>query len=117
MKAQVALALGVVLNATANILMKVSALRLKGAEGATPGFVQSYLEPAFLAGLVSFALALVAYRRALESISLSIAYPIMTSVGYLIVLGASWLFLREVLTPKQLVGCGLIVTGVWLVSA
>lgn len=112
------LAAAITLNAAANVLMKVSAMRLeaRGTAGAPVGMVGQYLEPVFLGGLVCFALALVAYRRALQTLDLSLAYPLMTSLGYLLVLGVSWLLLREVLSPRQLLGCGVILAGVWLVA-
>ena len=116
--AVIALALGIGLNALANILMKVSALRLEERNGseASLGLVAQYLEPVFLIGLVAFGLALFAYRRALQSFPLSVAYTLMTSVGYLLVLCVSAAFLHETLNPRQFVGIGLIVGGVWLVS-
>jgi multidrug transporter EmrE-like cation transporter len=116
--AVIALALGVGLNALANILMKVSALRLeerhRSEEGL--GLAAQYVEPVFLVGLAAFALALYAYRRALQSFPLSVAYPVMASAGYLLVLCASVAFLHETLNLWQSVGIALIVAGVWLVS-
>ncbi len=119
-EALIALIVGLSLNALANILMKVSALRIEAKTqelGRAVGALGQYLEPLFLAGAASFVLALVAYRRALQTVPLSIAYPIMTSCGYLIVLGASFFFLREALSPKQLAGIALLVVGVWLTSS
>lgn len=116
--AVIALALGIGLNALANVLLKVSALRLeeRNRAEAPVGLVAQYVEPVFLVGLVTFGLALFAYRRALQSFPLSIAYPLMTSVGYLLVLCVSAAFLHETLSPRQFAGIALIVGGVWLVS-
>jgi multidrug transporter EmrE-like cation transporter len=116
----IALVVGLSLNALANILLKVSALRLEAKAkelGQAVGALGQYLEPVFIAGALSFVLALVAYRRALQSVPLSIAYPIMTSCGYIIVLGASFFLLRESLSVKQMAGIGLLIAGVWLTSS
>jgi multidrug transporter EmrE-like cation transporter len=116
----IALVVGLSLNALANILLKVSALRLEAKAkelGQAVSALGQYLEPVFVAGALSFVLALVAYRRALQSVPLSIAYPIMTSCGYIIVLGASYFLLRESLSAKQMAGIGLLIAGVWLTSS
>lgn len=116
----IALVVGLSLNALANILLKVSALRLEAKAkelGEAVGALGQYLEPVFIAGALSFVLALVAYRRALQTVPLSIAYPIMTSCGYIIVLGASYFLLRESLSMKQMAGIALLIVGVWLTSS
>jgi len=113
--AVIALVIGLTLNAGANILMKVSALRLE-ARGQVSAIGQ-FLEPWFVVGAASFVLALVAYRKALQSFPLSVAYPLMTSCGYLIVLAASFFFLKETLSPKQLAGIACLVLGVWLTAS
>ena len=48
--------------------------------------------------------------------NLSIAYPLMTSIGFMIVILASWLFLNEIITPLQIVGFLFILSGVWMVA-
>lgn len=113
--AVIALVIGLTLNAGANILMKVSALRLQAREDISA--IGQYLEPCFVIGAASFVLALVAYRKALQSFPLSVAYPLMTSCGYVIVLAASFFFLKETLSPKQLAGIACLVVGVWLTAS
>src|SRR5689334_14459461 len=93
--------LAIVLNATANILVKASALNKdeEGAVGLIKGFL---LNPLLIAGLASFGLAFVAYRYVLnQGIPLSTAYPLMTTLGFAIVLVASRIFFHETLNPIQ----------------
>lgn len=111
--------LAIVLNAAANILIK---LGMRG--GGVVNFNQLGLTLVnlitnfyFLGGLVSFGLALVFYSFVLQKINLSVAYPIMTSVGFVFVILVSVLFLKESLTFWQMLGILLIVAGVWLVAA
>jgi len=40
----------------------------------------------------------------------------MTSLGFLIVIIASWLFLGEAITKIQIIGFICIIAGVWLVA-
>jgi len=69
-----------------------------------------------LAGVGLFALNIVAYSYVLSKIQLSIAYPIMTSVGFLIVVGFSVFALKEQVSMVQIIGIVMIVAGVVLVA-
>lgn len=109
--------IAIVLNATANILIKASALEKDGAgvEGMIRGFI---LNPWMIAGIASFGLALIAYRFVLnQGIKVSIAYPVMTTSGYAIVLLASRYFFQEQLNGLQWLGILLLVVGLWLISS
>jgi hypothetical protein len=46
---------------------------------------------------------------------LSIAYPVMVSGGYIIILAVSWFLCRERLGVMQYAGVGLILGGIWMV--
>ncbi|TGL64708.1 SMR family transporter [Leptospira sarikeiensis] len=106
-------------NALANILIKASSLGDK--TNSTPGIeglIKTFLHPVFFAGLVSFGIALLGYRWVLgNGLKLSLAYPLFTSAGFIIVLVASAIFFKEELNWTQWTGIGLILAGVWLTSA
>jgi len=104
-------------NAVANILIKL------GAEQFTEGLKVLFKHPwqmfsngYFFAGLIFFALALVLYAQVLSKMSLSVAYPIMTSLGFIIVVGFSVVGLKEQLFWWQWIGVLLILLGVLLLS-
>lgn len=103
-------------NAMANILIKVG---MNGI-GQTSGYLQlikkAVVNPALLLGISFFTLGFVFYCYVLSRANLSVAYPIITSVGYMLVIIVSWLYLRETIVVPQLVGFALIMTGVWLVA-
>ena len=110
--------LAIILNATANILIKASTLK----EGASPdglvAYIREMLNPLFVGGIVSFGLALIAYRFVLgNGVKLSIGYPLMTTSGFAIVILASWVFFKESLHPVQWVGIALLALGLWLVAS
>ncbi|MCX5902289.1 MAG: hypothetical protein NTV89_02200, partial [Proteobacteria bacterium] len=90
----VILILAITFNAVANILMKVGMLKEKPVTGLAGFIMGMILNPVLIAGMICFALGLAAYCYVLTKLNLSIAYPIMTSVGYVIVIIASWLFLK-----------------------
>jgi multidrug transporter EmrE-like cation transporter len=114
---QILLATALVLNATANVLVKYSATHIVPSSpgAAWPVRLISVLNPAFVVGLILFGLNVFAYQGALRSLKLSVAYPIMVSGGYLLILLASWFFFQERLGPAQYAGIALILAGIWLV--
>jgi multidrug transporter EmrE-like cation transporter len=114
---QILLTTALVLNASANVLIKYSATRSTPLNAGPPmgARLHGLLHPAFLAGLVLFGLNVFAYQGALRSLKISVAYPIMVSGGYLLILLASWFLFQERLQPAQYAGIGLILAGLWLV--
>ncbi|MBM9579019.1 cation transporter [Leptospira sp. 201903070] len=106
-------------NALANILIKASSL---GDEASKPegiqGILQVVFNPIFIGGLASFGLALLGYRFVLgKGLKLSLAYPVFTSAGFIIVLIVSSFAFKERLTWTQWAGILLILAGVWLCAA
>jgi len=108
--------ISIVLNAVANILMKAGALKPKVPSNIMDVFLNMALNPVIIAEILCFALGLAAYNYVLIKINLSVAYPINTSVGYILVVLVSWIFLKETITPVQFAGIGLIIVGVWMVA-
>jgi multidrug transporter EmrE-like cation transporter len=114
---QILLLTALLLNAGANVLMKYSAGRIHPA-AAGAGFAERFFarfHPTFLIGLALFGLNVFAYQASLRSLKLSLAYPLMVSGGYLVILLASWWLFQERLGMMQYFGVGLIVAGIWLV--
>ena len=109
------LALALILNAAANVLLKIGAGQLGPLDA--PDLVGRLLTNYhLLAGLALFALNVVFYAAALTRLNLSIAYPVMTAGGVLIVVSVSFFFLKEPLAPAQMLGLLLLVAGILLVT-
>ena len=106
----------IVCNAVANILIKVGMMKLSKTTEMIEMIKGAVFNPAIIAGISFFVIALGGYSYILSKLNLSVAYPIMTSVGYMIVILASWLFLHETITWIQVVGFCLILSGVWCVA-
>jgi multidrug transporter EmrE-like cation transporter len=112
------LILAIVINATGNILMKagVMAEPVKLSDGIIP-FVLSYLTNfKLMIGIICFGIALVFYTKVLERINLSIAYPMMTSCGLIIVTLWSLFVFHEKLSAVQFGGLFMIIGGIWLLN-
>jgi len=110
------LSFAIILNALANILMKVAMRKHDKTIETVKMVTEALSNPILFLGILSFVFALVAYCYVLSKLNLSIAYPIMTSLGFLIVILASWLFLGEAITKIQIIGFICIIAGVWMVA-
>lgn len=110
------LAAAIICNALANILIKA------GMTGANPQLSifnllkERCFSPSILAGIACFVLALVAYSYVLSRMNLSVAYPIMTGAGFLIIGIVSALVFKESLKLLQIVGFALICLGILFAS-
>jgi len=116
MNTYIVLGLAIIFNAMANILMKMGMLRVDSNSDIFSMASQSIAEPVIPLGIISFILALICYLYVLSKLNLSIAYPMMTSLGFLIVILASWAFLKESITTIQVVGFVFIILGVWMAA-
>lgn len=112
------LALAILFNALANIVVKwamqgETQIFAHGVVAALRSLAANY---GVWAGVALFALAFVLYSMVLTRVNLSVAYPVMTSLGLVIISLVSVFVFREVLTFVQIGGIVLIIAGVWLVS-
>ena len=119
----IALAVALVLNATANLLIRAGARGIAAkcpGEAAVPLLVAlkaGLVNPWIIGGVVCFGLNLAAYSYALTKLPVSMAYPIMVSVGYAIIVCGAAVWFSEKLNVWQWVGVAVILAGVWLVAS
>lgn len=122
MKYWIALVVALTLNATANLMMKSGSVGLKASLAATPRRDLETLARALAAnwvlmlGLFFFAANVILYTYALQTIKISVAYPIMVTVGFAIIAVVAWRWLGESLSPAQWAGIILVLAGVYLVA-
>ena len=118
MKWQLPLILAIAFNAGANIMMKwsVRGLSTNKTLPTIDKLVERFVNIPFIVGLILFGLALIFYQKSLETLNLSLAYPIMTSVGLLIVTTWSVVVFKESLAVHHIFGIVAITGGIWLLS-
>src|SRR5688500_8843373 len=97
------------LNGLANVLLKLGSVRGLTTEGSLPTLIATNWQ--FLLGLFLFAANVIFYFLALRALPLSVAYPVMVAMSFLIINGFAYFGLREVITPLQLAGYALIIVG------
>ncbi len=120
-----ALLAALVLNATANLLMKIGANSVSASGGVFKdglvGAVKTVASTGTLViGLICFMLNAAFYVYALQSkaLKISIAYPVMVGGGYALIAVIARLHpaLAERLTLGQIAGVGLVLAGIVLIA-
>ncbi len=102
------------LNALANILLKSAAsIGIFGSVLVPHVFVVQNWK--LILGLSFFALNVVFYFLALRSLSLSVAYPVMVVMTFVLVNAGAAYFFGEQIHTIQIIGYALMVLGIVLV--
>ena len=111
----VALVVGIVFNAVANILIKAAMRNVEMGHGLLQTAISMAFQPLLIVGIACFVVALGGYSFALTRIDLSVGYPVMTSLGLIIVAAYASISFKEPLTATKLAGFVLVLVGVVLV--
>ena len=110
---------GVLLNATAQLLLKAGTNSVGtfsfSADNLLPVGIKLATEPHILGGLTCYVISVVVWIMALSRVDVSIAYP-MISIGYVVTALAAWWLFGEAITLERMVGIGVIIIGVFLVT-
>jgi multidrug transporter EmrE-like cation transporter len=72
--------------------------------------------PTFAVGLMLGAANTFLFARSIKAIPLSVAYPVFTGTSFAFITLAAALAFHERLVPVHLLGIGLVVTGIVLVT-
>ncbi|MCA1371318.1 QacE family quaternary ammonium compound efflux SMR transporter [Bradyrhizobium sp. BRP14] len=91
-----------------NILLKWSRASLP----AHAGLADAFLSPGFLGGLAFYGINVVLFAKALDSIEVSVAYPILAGSGFAMLMVASYYVFGEPLRLHKWIGLALIVAGI-----
>ncbi len=108
------------LNATANIILKISANSFQGKPFFTAVSRETLLSfikerSLFIFGIFLFALNVFFYYASLRTVQVSVAYPVMVAMSVLIINGYAIFFLNESIRAIQVAGYVAIIIGVMCV--
>lgn len=110
---------GVMLNAAAQILMKTGTNTIGYFEFSRDNILpigwKLATEWHIVAALFCYVLSVMIWILALSRVPVSIAFP-MLSMAYVVNAIAAWYLLGEALNPTKLVGMGVIILGVLIIS-
>ncbi|MFT3958719.1 MAG: EamA family transporter [Desulfovibrio sp.] len=111
--------LGVVLNAGAQLLLKVGVDRIGHInftmEKLLATTYQLALNPYIFMGLCFYVISVIVWLLVLSRVEVSYAYP-MVSLGYVLNAVAAYYWLGEDLTPLRISGIMIILFGVYLIA-
>ena len=110
-KSIIYLLLAIIFNVSANYILKAFA-----AEKGASFFDMLTNFPIYFA-MGFFGINFLFYAKALQTLNISIAYPIVVGMSVVLIILLSFLFLNERLAFSQVCGVGLIVIGLILVYA
>jgi multidrug transporter EmrE-like cation transporter len=112
---------------TASLTMAAN-LMLRAGIGAAGGFslgavtevlhalVRLFMQPLFTIGFTVYFLASVLWFRVVATEPLSVAYPILVSLTFILVTAGAILVFSEPLSPRKAFGLAVIVAGIAIVS-
>jgi multidrug transporter EmrE-like cation transporter len=106
---------GVLLNAVAQLALKASVNDMGAISvsfnTAIPVFTRLAIEPWLWVGLTCYGISVIVWILALSRVDVSIAYP-MLSIGYIVNAVAAWSLFGEVMNTQRVLGIGIIIVGV-----
>jgi multidrug transporter EmrE-like cation transporter len=94
-----------------NLLLKKSRL-----EAPDPSLLTLLLSPWFMAAIIVYGINLIVFAKALDSLPVSTAYPVFAAIGFSLVALTGSLLLGERFGLNQIIGLGLIVSGIIVMS-
>ncbi len=101
-------------NAFANIFLKIGSQHGLDLSTWNP-FLFISKNPAFVVGIVLFACNALLYFLALRTLPLSVAYPVMVAMSFIIVGSYAIFGIGEQVSLIQIIGYALILAGIALV--
>jgi multidrug transporter EmrE-like cation transporter len=114
---------GVFLNACAQLLLKAGVNNVTASigtfaysiENIWPVGLRLATQWPILGGLLCYVISVVVWILGLSRVDVSIAYPLL-SLGYVLNAAAAWWLFGEALTPMRMVGIGIIIVGVYVLT-
>lgn len=110
---------GVMLNAAAQLLMKTGTNAVGYFDFSVANIVpvgwKLATEPHIIGAMVCYVFGVVIWILALSRVQVSIAYPLL-SMGYIVNAVAAWYLFNEAFSPAKVIGVGIIILGVIIIS-
>lgn len=110
---------GVMFNVAAQLLIKAGTNAVGHFEFARENIVpigwKLATEPHIVGAMACYAIGVVVWILALSRVQVSIAYPLL-SLGYVVNAVAAWYLFNEAFNPAKVVGMGVIILGVVIIS-
>ena len=110
---------GVMLNAAAQLLLKIGMRAIGHFELTSANIVPIGLQVdtslPIIGGMICYAVSILVWLVVLSRVEVSFAYPLV-SIGYVVTALAAYFWLGEALGPMRVAGIAIIIVGVFMVS-
>ncbi|MCR4324818.1 MAG: SMR family transporter [Candidatus Curtissbacteria bacterium] len=114
------LVVSVILNVTANVLLKKGVLSIGGVSGDKARLflelTKAAVSPYIVIGLALYGLSFLIWLRVLSFNDLSKSYPIFASIVFLMTTLGSIKFLNEDVSLMRFVGMAIMLVGIFIVA-
>jgi multidrug transporter EmrE-like cation transporter len=97
------------LTAAGNICLKLSR---RG--DVSLDIMQGLLNPYFILGISFYAVNVLIFSKSLDKLEITVAYPLLTAVGYLALFIISFLYMGETLSYVKILGAIFVLVGISL---
>ncbi|MER8511272.1 SMR family transporter [Mesorhizobium sp. M0894] len=91
-----------------NLLLKWSRTSLP----ANAGLADNFLSIGFMGGLAFYGLNVILFAKGLDSMEISVAYPILAGSGFAMLMIASHYLFGEPFHPHKWIGVALVLAGI-----
>ena len=109
-----------VLQSGANLLLRKGLLLAGGFPGQLsdvwPGLLRLAKQPMFDIGFILYGLSALVWFRAISTLQLSTAYPMLVAMSFIFVTIGAILLFQEPFTWRKAVGAVIIVAGIFLMG-
>jgi multidrug transporter EmrE-like cation transporter len=95
-----------------NLMLKKSRLVLPSEYG----FIDQYLSFWFIGGVCFYVINVIIFSKALDDMPVSIAYPILATSGFVMLLTSSSYLFHETISYTQMTGLALALLGIYLIA-
>lgn len=103
-----------VLNVLQQVFLKYSADDVPATDAW--GFVlQTLGSPWFMAAIIAETVCFLVWMTVLSELDLAKAFP-LSAVSYVLIMGVAWVFFGEMVTPLQIIGSTLILSGIFCIA-
>lgn len=103
--------LSVAFNVAANFTLKAYAAR------GHKSFIELLMSMPLYVSMAFFGINFLFYTKALQSMNISVAYPLVVGLSVVLILFLSLVILGERLAPAQFAGIALVIAGIVLIYA
>lgn len=100
----------------ANLLLRIGLEKQGDFEASILDYISLLKQPAFITGLLCYAFATLCWIRVLSSEPLNVAYPLLVSITFALVILSASLIFHEAFGLQKLAGIVFILIGITLMA-